>query len=96
MRFHAHVVEYVCQLPGVDATVVGDVLLAALVHVEVADLALQSLSDQPVQKGPAVVAERETVVVLHRESVGHVDLETNALKGLQKIRGKYSINSTPK
>ena len=38
MWFHAHIVEYICQLPGVDATVIGHVALATLVDVEVTNL----------------------------------------------------------
>ena len=84
MRFHAHVVEYVSQLPGVDAAVVCDILLAALVNVKVANLTLEALTNQPVEEASTVVAEREPVVVLHREPMWNVDFEAHPLESLQR------------
>lgn len=60
---------------GVDAAVVGDVLLAPLVHVHAAHLALQALLDQAVEQRSAVVAEREPLVVVHHEPMWYVDVE---------------------
>lgn len=60
---------------SVDAAVVGDVLLAPLVHVHAAHLALQALLDQAVEQGSAVVAEREPLVVVHHEPMWYVDVE---------------------
>ena len=45
MRSHAHVVEDVRQLPGVDAAVVGHVPLATLVNIRVAGWKEEEVSD---------------------------------------------------
>lgn len=72
-------VEYLRHLFGVDAAIVGNVALTALVHIEVAYLALQTLLDQAVEQRTAVVAEREPLVVVHDEPVRDVHVETGQL-----------------
>lgn len=71
---------------GVDAAGVGHVLLAAFVHIHAAHLALESLLDQSVEQGAAVVAEGKALVIVDDEAVRHVHIETlSGRHGLQIV-----------
>jgi len=60
-------------LRRVDSTVVGNVLLAALVHVHTASFALEPLSDEPIDERSAVIAEGGPIVRAYGEAaVRHV------------------------
>ena len=76
VRRHPHVVEDIGQLPGVDAAAVSHVALTSLMHVDVARLAFQALPVEAVEERAAVIAPRETFVVVNDESMGNVDFES--------------------
>lgn len=59
----------------VNSAVVRHIALAPLVHVQLAHRTLQSLVDQPVQHGPAVITEGWPFVGVDLEAVGHVNVE---------------------
>lgn len=63
------------HLFGVDATVVGHIPLAPFVHIQLAHRTLQSLIDQPVEHGAAMITEGEPLVGVNLEAVGDVDVE---------------------
>lgn len=60
----------------IQTAVVGYVFLTSFMHIHVACLALQALSEEAVEKRAAVVAEREPFVVVDREPVRHVHVES--------------------
>ncbi len=72
---HGQLLQEQRDLLGIDATVVGHILLAPLVHVELALLALQALAPAAPQQRAAVVAAREELERVHEEAVRHIDVE---------------------
>lgn len=71
----AHGTEDLCHLHGIDATVVGHILLATLVEVHAARFTMDALATESVEQGAAVVAECGPLVAVHHKPVRDVDAE---------------------
>lgn len=76
---HAHIVEYVRQLPCVDPTIVSYILLTSFVRIGLTNFALKSLSVEAIEERTTMVAPGEATIRVNHKAMRHIDVKASTL-----------------